>query len=162
MTTKQIKRFVHESNLIEGYDDKHMDAQGLLAWDNLLDNAPSLEMLDHKTICKVQRTVVYSQENLQPEWIGFYRSFNKVRIRVGNHQGVAPENIDRAMDEWVVQLPEADPIQHHIAFEKIHPFVDGNGRTGRLLLWWHQLKRGEEPTLFLNAQKHEKYYPLFN
>lgn len=35
--------------------------------------------------------------------------------------------------------------QHHIEFEKIHPFIDGNGRTGRLLLTYEMLSMGLLP-----------------
>lgn len=37
------------------------------------------------------------------------------------------------------------PRMAHIEFEKLHPFLDGNGRTGRLLWAWHMQHRGLDP-----------------
>jgi Fic family protein len=50
----------------------------------------------------------------------------------------------------------------HAQFETIHPFLDGNGRTGRMLIpfyLWHQ-KYLEKPVLFLSAffKKHQELY----
>ena len=50
----------------------------------------------------------------------------------------------------------------HAQFEMIHPFLDGNGRTGRMLITFYLWKEGllERPVLFLSSyfKKHQKVY----
>jgi Fic family protein len=50
----------------------------------------------------------------------------------------------------------------HAQFEAIHPFLDGNGRTGRMLITFYLWKEGylEKPVLFLSSffKKHQKLY----
>jgi Fic family protein len=50
----------------------------------------------------------------------------------------------------------------HAQFEAIHPFLDGNGRTGRMLITFYLWKEGllEKPVLFLSSffKKHQKVY----
>src|SRR3989339_1002896 len=50
----------------------------------------------------------------------------------------------------------------HSQFETIHPFLDGNGRTGRMLITFYLWKEGflEKPVLFLSSyfKKHQKIY----
>ena len=64
--------------------------------------------------------------------------------------------------EWLMDLifhrATLDPKEMHIRFEKIHPFVDGNGRTGRILMWWHEIKNGQEPTLIRSNEADRHYY----
>ncbi|MFA5925643.1 MAG: Fic/DOC family N-terminal domain-containing protein [Parcubacteria group bacterium] len=50
----------------------------------------------------------------------------------------------------------------HAQFETVHPFLDGNGRTGRMLITFYLWKEGylEKPVLFLSSffKKHQKLY----
>ena len=46
----------------------------------------------------------------------------------------------------ILKRPDFDDIlDFHVRFERIHPFQDGNGRVGRLLLFWQCLQAGIVP-----------------
>ncbi len=63
-------------------------------------------------------------------------------------------------DEGAFTLIKAGLI--HAQFETIHPFLDGNGRTGRMLITFYLWKQGflEKPVLFLSSyfKKYQKIY----
>ncbi len=63
-------------------------------------------------------------------------------------------------DDSILTLIKAGII--HAQFETIHPFLDGNGRTGRMLITFYLWKEGflEKPVLFLSSflKKHQKLY----
>lgn len=63
-------------------------------------------------------------------------------------------------DDAVPTIMKAGLI--HAQFETIHPFLDGNGRTGRMLITFYLWKEGylERPVLFLSSffKKHQKLY----
>lgn len=71
--------------------------------------------------------------------------------------------IPKLMEEFIKKLnaPADDLIlflaQTHSEFEKIHPFSDGNGRTGRLILFISALQYGVIPPLILKEKKHAYY-----
>ncbi|MCG2720024.1 MAG: Fic family protein [Nanoarchaeota archaeon] len=45
----------------------------------------------------------------------------------------------------------------HAKFEEIHPFEDGNGRTGRAIMNWILMK-GKYPKIYIPVKQLEKYY----
>lgn len=78
---------------------------------------------------------------------GRYRT---MRIRVGRYVPPAPEDVSGLMFElmewWNKDALGISPVLSsaivHYRFEAIHPFADGNGRTGRALALWELYRRG--------------------
>jgi Fic family protein len=78
---------------------------------------------------------------------GRYRT---IRVRVGNYLPPAPEMVSGLMAEllewWNKKSSKWSPVISsaiiHYRFEEIHPFADGNGRTGRTLALWELYRRG--------------------
>lgn len=157
-----IKKYIKASNEIEGIYSKEEDAQSLLAWAYL----EQLTTLSHTDIMRVQKMITLHQEDLKPNEKGYYRGMagNDVNVSVGGR--LAPEfsKVPELMQGWLTDIPFMTPLTGHIRFESIHPFRDGNGRTGRMIYWFICKKRGIKPTYY-NADEpknREAYYRLFD
>ena len=83
----------------------------------------------------------------------------QVYIRGAAHTPPPAWEVPRYMEEWVkyVNKGGSDPIERatiaHAGFEVVHPFLDGNGRTGRLLLNWMLLRAGYPPAIILVEER---------
>ena len=78
---------------------------------------------------------------------GTYRT---IRVRVGPHVPPPPDEVSGLMFEWLEwwnnEASTLSPVLSsailHYRFEDIHPFADGNGRTGRAVALWELYRRG--------------------
>lgn len=59
-----------------------------------------------------------------------------VPVRVGNRMCPAWDAISDSLSSLFQHGSDLTPIEFYKQFEEIHPFVDGNGRTGKILLNW--------------------------
>lgn len=166
---RRIREYAHESNLIEGFDDPKADEAIIEAW-RLLGNLANdykqaiksdKAMVNNRIICRVHEVVVSHQDNQLSIWPGVYRDRSRVNVTIGGRPGLAPALIPAAMEKWLAELWDNSPRENHIAFEKIHPFIDGNGRVGRLLMWWQEQQLEQTPTLVRDAEK-QAYYEWFH
>lgn len=77
-------------------------------------------------------------------------AYRKIRVRVGPHVPPLPDEVSGLMFEllewWNKDAVTLSPVLSsailHYRFEDIHPFADGNGRTGRALALWELYRRG--------------------
>lgn len=77
-------------------------------------------------------------------------SYRMIAVRVGNHFPPAAADVSGLMfellDWWNKESAKLSPVLSsailHYRFEDIHPFADGNGRTGRALALWEMYRRG--------------------
>lgn len=154
---QDIRKYIEESNAIEDIFDPAEIDQSMIAWNYLL----TLKTISHYDICRIQKIITINQSNLQPHQRGYYRSFSKTNVIVGDHTPPDYSEVDNLMENWLQDLPKMSPLLSHLRFEYIHPFVDGNGRVGRMLYWYFCNLIGKKPILFRHDKK-KKYYALFN
>ncbi|KKP89220.1 MAG: hypothetical protein UR93_C0001G0052 [Berkelbacteria bacterium GW2011_GWA2_35_9] len=104
--------------------------------------------------------------NIRDEVAGRFRNDNEF-VRVGNHIAPNPKEVFKLLDKMLVQYNGSshDNIikriaRFHLAFESIHPFVDGNGRIGRVLNNYLLIREGFVP-INIKFIDRKKYYNAF-
>lgn len=82
-------------------------------------------------------------------------------VSVGSHMGLNYTLLKPAMDNWITFYNSKDMDDHpfikaailHFTFEFIHPFCDGNGRAGRLLMLNYLISRGYDKYKAISISK---------
>ena len=88
--------------------------------------------------------------------------YKKLANEVGGQETCKPTEVSKQMhslNEWYNSLREItlqDLAEYHWRFERIHPFQDGNGRVGRLILFRECLRNNIMP--FVIDNEHKLYY----
>lgn len=162
MISEIEKEFLRESNAIEGVFDEKSLEQAIVAWEYL----KAQKKLNTHVVLKTHKILMLHQPGLYPNEKGYFRT---VPVYIaGRKCDVVDEagwDIETRVSKWCFETSKPNwegrgPVAQHILYEKIHPFVDGNGRTGRMFLNWQNLKMGRE-ILVIKASERHNYYEWF-
>jgi Fic family protein len=147
---RDIQQALRESNLIEDITGYQALEDSMRAWKYIND----LDILTLHDIKMIHWLI--TERQLRTEERGTYRFENEIDVTVGGHNVAPYGSVLNLMLDWLQFTSYRKFKEAHIRFEKIHPFVDGNGRTGRLIYYWQDKKA----PIILNKDKQE-YYKWF-
>jgi Fic family protein len=176
ISSDQAVEFMVESNAIEGiYVPTKLTE---IAWNTRMpadaEVSGQIHALNYLGLLPLERRMTRDiilavhwnlMENLLPR---DYQGFRKLGVRVGYRICPQPYELHDLIATWIKNVnklrnpTEAEVWQTHLAYEYIHPFIDGNGRSGRLLWLWMRYKYGFEYACVKNDTKHLAYYPQFD
>lgn len=154
-----VRHFIVESNAIEGVYSEEAVQDSFRAWEYL-------------------KRVTWRQ--LRPQHVYSAHARIMARQRIPSHYKGEPRDIPvyiagykkdqpRHIVEWQLELwcdyvnlasLDSSGVIEHVAFEEVHPFYDGNGRVGRMLLNWQRMKN-KLPLLIYEASNRAEYYKIF-
>lgn len=142
--THDQTRYIYETNTIGmengvlNVDDIVETANHFQCIDLIIDHAE--QPLTEDFIKLLHRTLKTGTSDSRKDWfaVGEYK---KLPNEVGGRSTTPPEQVAEKMRERLKQYAQTDKktlkdlVEFHDQFERIHPFQDGNGRVGRLILF---------------------------
>jgi len=145
---EEVAEFLLQSNYIE--DERSVQAyeDSILAWNWADKNKNRMDKMGLNYILNIHW---FLTRNIAPYIAGKIRDCD---VYIGGEckrfitESLIREDLEKVLKLIESDYPELDKekeafMKHcHVAFENVHPFVDGNGRTGRILMNIHRLKMG--------------------
>ena len=124
------------------------------------------EPLTEKWLFKLHGILLRDTKNSGKDWytVGGYKT---VPNMVGGRITALPKEVKGLMDGLLNECDENRMTLHDIAvfhcrYERIHPFIDGNGRTGRLVMFRQCIKNNISPFIVEYATRARYYKSLAN
>ena len=160
--THDQTRYIFETNTI-GVENEVLNVDDVIETSNhfrcidlIIDHAAST--LSEHFIKKLHHILKTSTSDSHKDWfaVGEYK---KLPNEVGGKSTTAPELVAPQMKELLSAYNQnsakslEDLLEFHYAFESIHPFQDGNGRVGRLLLFKECLRNSIVPFIITDDLK---------
>lgn len=173
----QLEELVYQSNLIEGLQDDWIGTHDVnekkKSYPTLTDHFKALKLvveksslsIDNEEIKRIHNTLMHQLMDKSGEYRseGYNFMSNQGKFIQGNP---LHDHVPKLMDEWIKKsrrFRTFDSILDlHYEFEAIHPFYDGNGRTGRLLLNWMTLQKLDKYIIVENEYRKEYFKEIDN
>ncbi len=152
----ETNTILFEANTVASVDDILETVNHFKLVDYMLDIAD--EVLTEESIKRFHKILKEGTMDSAKSWfnVGDYKSLAN---SAGELATTAPKNVEKDMKkllEWYNSLEKVeakDIIEFHAKFEKIHPFQDGNGRIGRIIMFKECLKNNIIPFIILDKDK---------
>lgn len=163
--TKEQTRYIFETNTLgittenTRIDDIMETVNHFRCVDYIIDHAT--DKITEAHIKELHRMLKSNTSDSQKSWfaVGDYK---RLANEVGGEQTALPEEVHKCMKALLADYHRHSVIElehildFHVQFERIHPFQDGNGRMGRLLLFWQCLQATVVP--FIITEDLRLYY----
>ena len=164
LTLKETEQILLEMETARKVSVRELfEAKNLARVAEYIDSKTSLELND-ETILMLHRMLIGV---IDDSIAGRFRKKGEY-VRVGTHIAPAPEQIRELLENLYSEYASSHDVyfldniaKTHLEFERIHPFNDGNGRIGRVLINFQLAKLGYPPVIIRSKSKHMDYYPLF-
>ncbi|MBI2059408.1 MAG: Fic family protein [Nitrospirae bacterium] len=145
LTLEKVRALAEGKSLPDATPRSKREVLNHLAALRYVEKNSSVKVVTHGHVLEIHRLI--STGVMQQGEAGRYRD---IQVRVGKHMPPPPLQVSGLMSEllawwndrslrWSPVITSA--VVHH-RFEDIHPFADGNGRTGRILALWELYRRG--------------------
>lgn len=152
--TKEQTRYIFETNTLSAttentrIDDIMETVNHFRCIDYIIDHAT--DKMTEAHIKQLHRILKSNTSDSQKSWfaVGDYK---RLANEIGGKDTTLPEEVHQRMKELLSRYHTIkttnfdDILNFHVCFERIHPFQDGNGRIGRLLMFWQCLQSGIVP-----------------
>lgn len=169
--SEEQTRYIYETNTLfteDGSNTTNIDdiietVNHFHCFDYLLDVAS--EPLSEKHIKKFHKILKLNTSDSKKEWFNIGEYKTKPNI-VGGIETSKPIEVEKHMKKLLetyhkkTSIEINDIIEFHYEFEKIHPFQDGNGRVGRLIMFKECLKNNIVPFIIEDEFKFFYYRGL--
>ena len=163
--TKEQTRYIFETNTLgitsenTRIDDIMETVNHFRCVDYIIDHAT--DKITEAHIKELHRILKSNTSDSQKSWfaVGDYK---RLANEVGGEETVLPQDVHKHMKDLLADynhlkvIELAHILDFHVQFERIHPFQDGNGRVGRLLLFWQCLQTAVVP--FIITENLRLYY----
>jgi Fic family protein len=164
--TEEQTRYIFETRTIGFKDEEAVPVDDIIettnhfvAFDYLLDTLQ--QPLSAGIIKEFHRILKSGTADALKPWFAL-GNWKKLPNEVGGAETTKPENVENEIEqlnEWYLKREKTTfetIVEYHYRFEKIHPFQDGNGRVGRLIMFRECLKHNVVP--FIIDEKHKQFY----